>query len=66
MTEICNGVNFNVSPTFAVAILQGYMFFDGTNSSRGTQYIGINLTFNFLRNHSVNRQRKKAVILNDN
>jgi hypothetical protein len=66
MSEICNGINFNVSTTFAVAMLQGYMFFDGTNSSRSTQYIGINLTYNFLRKHTVNNQRKKAAIVSDN
>jgi hypothetical protein len=66
MSEICNGINFNVSTTFAIAMLQGYMFFDGTNSSRSTQYIGINLTYNFLKPHSVNKQRKKAAIVSDN
>jgi len=66
VSEICNGINFNVSTTFAIAMLQGYMFFDGTNSSRSTQYIGLNLTYNFLKPHSVNKQRKKAALLNDN
>jgi hypothetical protein len=66
MSEICNGINFNVSPTFAIAMLQGYMFFDGTNNSRSTQYIGLNLTYNFLKPHSVNKQRKKAAIVSDN
>jgi hypothetical protein len=66
MSEICNGINFNVSTTFAIAMLQGYMFFDGTNNARSTQYIGINLTYNFLKPHSVNKQRKKAAIVSDN
>lgn len=29
-TEICNTINFNLSFKFAVAVLQGYYFFDGT------------------------------------
>jgi hypothetical protein len=62
MTEICNGINFNISENVALAILQGYLFFDGTNSSRSTQYIGFNVTYNFLKAHSVNKQRKKALI----
>jgi hypothetical protein len=66
MTEICNGINFNITTTFAIAILQGYMFIDGTNNNRSTQYMGINVTYNFLRDHSVNKQRKKAALLNDN
>jgi len=66
MSEICNGINFNVSTTFAIAMAQGYVFFDGTNSNRTAQYIGINLTYNFLKPHSVNKQRKKKAILNDN
>jgi len=66
MTEICNSINFNISTTVAVAVTQGYYFFDGTNSSRSTQYMGFSLTYNFLAAHSVNMQRKKAAITKDN
>jgi len=65
MTEICNSINFNVSENVALAITQGYYFVDGTNSSRSTQYIGLSFTYNFLRPHSVNKQRKKATLLSD-
>lgn len=66
MTEICNSINFNISATVAVAVTQGYYFFDGTNSSRSAQYMGLAFTYNFLRPHSVNKQRKKAAITKDN
>lgn len=66
MTEICNSINFNISTVAAIAFTQGYVFFDGTNSSRGNQYAGISFTYNFLQPHSVNRQRKKAALLKDN
>lgn len=66
MTEICNSINFNISETVAVAVTQGYYFFDGTNSSRSTQYMGFAFTYNFLKPHSVNKQRKKAAIVSDN
>jgi len=66
MTEICNSINFNISTTVAIAVTQGYYFFDGTNSSRSTQYMGFSLTYNFLAPHSVNKQRKKAAIVKDN
>jgi hypothetical protein len=66
MTEICNSINFNISEKLAVAVTQGYYFFDGTNNSRSTQYMGFSLTYNFLRNHSVNKQRKKKAIVSDN
>ncbi|GAC1300196.1 MAG: hypothetical protein NVSMB24_00240 [Mucilaginibacter sp.] len=65
MTEICNSINFNISSEVAVAVTQGYYFFDGTNSSRSSQYMGFTLTYNFLRPHSVNKQRKKAQLLKD-
>jgi hypothetical protein len=65
MTEICNSINFNISTIVAVAITQGYLFFDGTNSSRSGQYMGFSFTYNFLRPHSVNKQRKKAQLLKD-
>ncbi|MDB5122630.1 MAG: hypothetical protein JWP94_759 [Mucilaginibacter sp.] len=63
MTEICNSINFNISTEVAIAVTQGYYFFDGTNSSRNSQYMGFTLTYNFLRPHSVNKQRKKAQLL---
>jgi hypothetical protein len=66
MTEICNSINFNISEKVAVAVTQGYYFFDGTNSSRSTQFMGFALTYNLLKNHSVNKQRKKAAIVSDN
>lgn len=66
MTEICNSINFNISETMALAVNQGYVFFDGTNSSRSAQYVGLSLTYNFLKSHSVNKQRKKKAILSDN
>jgi len=66
MTEICNSINFNISERWAVAVTQGYYFFDGTNDSRSTQYMGFAVTYNFLKEHSVNKQRKKAAIVSDN
>jgi hypothetical protein len=66
MTEICNSINFNVSETVALAVTQGYYFFDGTNNSRNTQYMGLAFTYNFLKPHSVNKRRKRAAIVSDN
>src|ERR1700744_5123061 len=66
MTEICNSINFNISENVAVAVTQGYVFFDGTNDSRSTQYMGFAFTYNFLRSHSVNKQRKKKALVSDN
>ena len=66
MTEICNSINFNITTKTAIAITQGYVFFDGTNSNRSGQYMGFTLTYNFLQSHSVNNQRKKAAITKDN
>jgi len=65
MTEICNSINFNISTTVAVAVTQGYYFFDGTNSSRSAQYMGFAFTYNFLRPHSVNKQRKKEALIKE-
>ena len=66
MTEIYNSINFNITTKVAMAITQGYYFFDGTNSSRSGQYMGFAFTYNFLASHSVNNQRKKALITKDN
>jgi hypothetical protein len=66
MTEICNSINFNISETVAVAVTQGYIFYDGTNDNRSTQFMGLAFTYNFLRPHSVNKQRKKAALVKTN
>jgi len=66
LTEICNSINFNITEVAAIAITQGYYFYDGTNNTHNTQYVGFAFTYNFLRHHSVNRQRKRAIIINDN
>jgi hypothetical protein len=66
MTEVCNSINFNITEIWAVAIVEGYYYFDGTNSSRATQYMGFNVTFNFLQKHSVNINRKKKALVSDN
>jgi hypothetical protein len=66
MTEICNSINFNLSEKVAIAITQGYYFYDGTNSNRNSQYMGFSFTYNFLRKHSVNIQRKRKALISDN
>ena len=65
MTEICNSINFNISENIQVSVSQGYCFYDGTNSSRTGQYMGLGIAYNFLKGHSVNKQRKKAAIVSD-
>jgi hypothetical protein len=66
MTEICNSINFNISETVAVAVTQGYFFYDGTNSNRSSQYMGFSFSYNFLRAHSVNKQRKREALIKTN
>lgn len=66
MTEICNSINFNVTEVFALSVQQGYLFFDGTNDHRNEQYMGLTVTYNFLRRHSTNMRRKRQAILSDN
>jgi hypothetical protein len=66
MTEICNSINFNITEIWAIAVTQGYYYFDGTNSNRGAQYMGFSLTYNFLKKHSVNINRKKKALISDN
>ncbi|QQL49949.1 hypothetical protein [Mucilaginibacter ginkgonis] len=65
MTEICNSINFNLTEIFALAIVQGYEFFDGTNSNTNRQYMGFTFTYNFLKKHSTNLRRKRAALISD-
>jgi hypothetical protein len=66
MTEICNSINFNISETVSLSVLQGYYFFDGAASNHSAQYMGLNITYNLLKKNSVNKQRKRDAIINDN
>lgn len=66
MTEICNSINFNITEILAVAVQQGYVFFDGTRDHRSEQYMGFTFTYNFLRKHSTNMRRKRKAIVSDN
>ncbi len=64
MTEICNSINFNFSNDWAVAIVQGYYYFDGVNSNSNAQFFGLNFTHNFLKKNSINTTRKRKSLLN--
>ncbi len=64
MTEICNSINFNITEIWTLSILQGYYFIDGTNDNRSTQYMGLNVTYNFLKWHTLNHARKRKALLN--
>ena len=64
MTEICNSINFNFSNYFAVALVQGYYFFDGKYSNSSAQFIGINLTYNLLKKNGTNDKLKRKSLLN--
>lgn len=66
LTEICNNINFNISEKVAVSVAQAYIFFDGVNSHRSSQYMGFNVTYNLLKPHSVNKERKKKAIVSGN
>jgi hypothetical protein len=66
MTEICYSINFNMTETVAVAVQQGYLFFDGTNDHRSEQYMGLTVTHNFLRKDSTNMRRKHKAIVSEN
>jgi hypothetical protein len=62
MTEICNSINFNVSPIWTIAVQQGYYFFDGIGGGRSTQFMGFNLTYNFFKkSENISQQRKKGL-----
>lgn len=64
MTEICNSINFNFSNDWAVAVVQGYYYFDGVTSNSTAQFFGLNFTHNFLKKNSINSTRKRKALLN--
>ncbi|QQL50136.1 hypothetical protein [Mucilaginibacter ginkgonis] len=65
LTEICNSINFNITERYAIAIVQGYEFFDGSNDNTNRQYMGLTFTYNFLKSHSTNLRRKRAALISD-
>ena len=64
MTEICNSINFNISILWSVSIIQGYYFFDGKTSNTNAQFMGINVTRNFIKRNGKNDFRKRRSLLN--
>ncbi len=64
MTEICNSINFNITILWSVSVLQGYYYFDGKTSNSNAQFLGINVTRNFINMKGVNAKRKRRSLLN--
>lgn len=64
MTEICNGINFNINEFWSISVLQGYYFFEGKTSNTNKTFFGLNVTHNFIKKNGKVDMRKRKALLN--
>ena len=64
LTEITNSINFAPSNKLVITVYQGNYFFDGRLSTSRAQFMGLSVTFNFIKNNSLTDIKKRKSLLN--
>lgn len=64
LTEITNSINFAPNNTLVLTVFQGNYFFDGKTSTSRAQFMGLSITFNFIKNNSKTELLRKKSLLN--
>ena len=64
MTEITNCINFSPNDKMTIAVCQGNYFFDGRLTTSKAQFIGLAVTFNFIKKNSETDSKKRKSLLN--
>ena len=64
LTEITNCINFSPNDNLTIAVCQGNYFFDGRQSTSRAQFMGLALTFNFIKKNSKTDAKKRKSLLN--
>jgi hypothetical protein len=52
LTELTNSINFAPNNRFIITVFQGNYFFDGKLSTSKAQFMGLSVTFNFIKKNS--------------
>ena len=64
LTEITNSINFAPNNKLVITVFQGNYFFDGKLSTSKAQFMGLSITFNFIKDNSKTEQLRKKSLLN--
>ena len=64
LTEITNSINFAANDKFIITVFQGNYFFDGRLSTSHAQFMGLSMTYNFIRQNSENEIKRRKSLLN--
>ena len=64
VTEITNSINFAPNNKLVITVFQGNYFFDGKLSTSKVQFMGLSITFNFIKDNSKTEQLRKKSLLN--
>lgn len=64
LTEITNSINFAPSNKLVISVYQGNYFFDGKLSTSKAQFMGLSITFNFIKSHTITDVKKRKSLLN--
>ena len=63
LTEITNSINFAPNNKLVITVFQGNYFFDGKLSTSKAQFMGLSITFNFIKENSKTEQLRKKSLL---
>ncbi len=64
LTELTNSINFAPNNRLVVTVFQGNYFFDGKLSTSKAQFMGLSITFNFIKRGSQTEEKRKKSLLN--
>ena len=64
LTEITNSINFAPTNRIVITVYQGNYFFDGKFSTSKAQFMGLSVTFNFIKKNSATDIKKRKSLLN--
>lgn len=64
LTEFTNSINFAPSDRLVLTVYQGNYFFDGKLSTSKAQFMGLSVTFNFIKPNSKTEQLRRKSLLN--
>ena len=64
LTEITNSINFAPNNRIILTVYQGNYFFDGKLSTSKAQFMGISVTFNFIKKGSETDEKRRKALFN--
>lgn len=64
LTELTNSINFAPNNNFVITVYQGNYFFDGRSSTSKAQFMGLSVTYNFIKKGSQTDDKRRKSLFN--